>query len=98
MAIPYLADLQYLLSQDDFGVAATYSGATIYGHFDNETVPLDAGGTALVHQEQPRFKCRTSDVSSVASNDTIEIDSVTYNIVAWIHDGTGVTDLHLEKP
>lgn len=98
MAIPYLSDLEYLISADDFAVTATYGAASIIGVFDNETVPLDAGGTALVHQQQPRFTCQTSDVSGVASGQTITIDAVTYNIVAWTHDGTGVTELHLEKP
>lgn len=98
MAIALADDLNLLFDIEDFAVAATYGGGTINGIFDNETVPMDAGGTAQVHQEQPRFTCRTTDVSSVASGDTIVIDAITYNIVAWIHDGTGVTILQLEKP
>ena len=98
MAIALADDLSSIFAVEDFATAATYDGSTINGVFDNETVPMDAGGTAQVHQEQPRFTCRTTDVSSVASGDTIEINAVTYNIVAWIHDGTGVTVLQLEKP
>lgn len=98
MAIALANDLNLLFDIEDFAVSATYGGGTINGIFDNETVPMDAGGTAQVHQEQPRFTCRTTDVSSVASGDTMVIDAITYNIVAWIHDGTGVTILQLEKP
>ena len=98
MAIALADDLSSIFAVEDFATAATYDGSTINGIFDNETVPMDAGGTAQVHQEQPRFTCRTTDVSSVASGDTIAISAVTYNIVAWIHDGTGVTVLQLEKP
>ena len=98
MAIAFANDLSLILNVEDFGTAATYGGGTINGIFDNETVPMDAGGTAQVHQEQPRFTCRTTDVPSVASGDTITINAITYNIVAWIHDGTGVTVLQLEKP
>lgn len=98
MAIAFADDISLILDPEDFGTAATYSGATINGIFDNETVPMDAGGTAQVHQQQPRFTCRTTDVSGVASGDTITISAVDYNIVAWIHDGTGVTVLQLEKP
>lgn len=98
MAISLADDLDLIFDIEDFAVAATYGGGTINGIFDNETVPMDAGGTAQVHQEQPRFTCRTTDVSSVASGQTIVIDGITYNIVAWIHDGTGVTILQLEKP
>jgi len=98
MAIAFADDLSLILNVEDFGTAATYGGGTINGIFDNETVPMDAGGTAQVHQEQPRFTCRTTDVPSVASGDTITINAITYNIVAWIHDGTGATVLQLEKP
>ena len=98
MAIAFAADLSLLFDVEDFATAATYGGGTINGIFDNETVPMDAGGTAQVHQQQPRFTCRTIDVSSVSSGQTIAISGVTYNIVAWIHDGTGVTVLQLEKP
>lgn len=98
MAIALADDLSLIFDIEDFAVSAIYGGSTITGIFDNETVPMDAGGTAQVHQEQPRFTCRTTDVSSVASGDTITINAITYNIVAWIHDGTGVTVLQLEKP
>lgn len=98
MAISLADDLDLIFAVEDFATAATYGGGTINGIFDNETVPMDAGGTAQVHQEQPRFTCRTTDVSSVASGQTITISGTTYNIVAWIHDGTGVTILQLEKP
>jgi hypothetical protein len=98
MAIALADDLDVIFTVEDFATVATYSGASINGIFDNETVPMDAGGTAQVHQEQPRFTCRTIDVSGLASGDTITINAITYNIVAWIHDGTGVTVLQLEKP
>ena len=58
---------------------------------------VDAGGIALVHQEQPRFMCRSADVPYIAEDDYLIISSVNYRVVAWISDGTGVTTIHLEK-
>ena len=103
MAIPLTSDLTFLFDTDDFAVSVAYQrklglgDSTIKGIFDNETVPLDAGGMALVHQEQPRLTCKTSDVSNIAEDDRIVHNSVIYRIVAFIHDGTGVTTIQLEK-
>lgn len=97
MAIAFADDLDTILAVEDFAQTVTYGAGTLKGIFDNETVPMDAGGTAMVHQEQPRFTCRTTDVSSIASGQTLVIDGTTYNIIAWLHDGTGVTTIQLEK-
>ena len=97
MAINFANDLLELFNVEDFAITATYQAADLIGIFDNETVPMDAGGTALVHQEQPRFTCRTTDVSSIAAGQTLVINSTTYNVTAWLHDGTGVTTIQLEK-
>lgn len=103
MAIPFAADLLMLFNVDEFAVSATYrrrmilSEATIVGVFDNETVPVDAGGFVSVHQEQPRFTCRTADVPDISEDDQLIISGVTYTVRAWIHDGTGVTVIQLER-
>jgi hypothetical protein len=95
-------DILLLLDVDDFAVSGTFTKAdassqsTILGIFDNETVPVEAGGFTTVHEQQPRFTCRTSDIPTVAEGDTLLINSVTYTIRAWVHDGTGVTTLQLE--
>ena len=103
MAIPFANDLDLMLSVDEFASSVTYrrklglGDSTITGVFDNETVPMDAGGIAMVHQEQPRFTCRTTDVPYIAEDDFLVISSIQYRVVAWLHDGTGVTVIHLEK-
>lgn len=101
MPLPLVSDLATILSTDEFAVSATYtpsggSASTVNGVFDNETVPVDAGGFVQVHEEQPRFTCRTSDVSGVSDGDNIVISAISYTIRAWVHDGTGVTILQLE--
>jgi hypothetical protein len=97
MALPFATDLLTLFNVDEFAVSVTYSGGTIRGIFDNETVPVDAGGFVSVHQEQPRLTCRTTDVPSIAEDQTMVISGLTYRVRAWIHDGTGVTVVQLEK-
>ena len=97
MPISLNEDILTLFDLDDFAVAATYEGGLINGIFDNETVPVDAGGFAQVHQEQPRFTCRTSDLPDIAEGQAIIISGLTYDIKAWVHDGTGVTTLQLER-
>jgi hypothetical protein len=103
MALSLTDDLGYLFNVDEFAQSVSYQrklglgDSTIIGIFDNETVPVDAGGIALVHQEQPRFMCKTSDVPYIAEDDYLIISSVEYRVVAWVHDGTGVTTIHLEK-
>jgi hypothetical protein len=82
---------------DDFATAVTYNGGTINGIFDNETIPVDAGGFVSVHQEQPRLTCRTVDIPSIAYDQTMVVSGVTYKIKAWVHDGTGVTTVQLER-
>lgn len=103
MAIPFAADLISIMNVNEFATSVSYSrrGALgisiISGIFDNETMPVDAGGGVSVHQEQPRFTCRTIDVPNVSEDDQIVIAAVVYTVRAWIHDGTGVTVLQLER-
>jgi len=70
---------------------------TSSGIFDNETVPIDAGGYAPVHQEQPRFLCRTVDVPNIAYDDVLVINSATYYVRAWVDNGQGMIEIQLEK-
>lgn len=97
MPLPFLSDLADILNLEEFAVAVIYEGGVITGVFDNETVPVDAGGFVQVHQEQPRLTCRTADVPSIAEDQEMVIGLVEYVVKAWVHDGTGVTTVQLEK-
>lgn len=103
MPLPLNDDLAAIMNVDEFASSATYiadnfgTKTAINGIFDNETIPVDGGGIVQVHHQQPRFTCRTSDVPNVSEDDLIVIGSTEYRIVAWVHDGTGVTTLQLEK-
>lgn len=103
MPLPLTDDLATILNIDEFAVTVTYrrknalGDSTITGIFDNETVPVETGGFVPVHEEQPRLTCRTSDIPNVSETDQMIINSVTYTVRAWVHDGTGVTVVQLER-
>ena len=103
MPLPLSDDLTDILNIEEFATTVAYQrkdalgDSTIYGIFDNETVPVDTGGFVPVHEEQPRLTCRTADVPNIAETDVMIINSVTYKVRAWVHDGTGVTTVQLER-
>lgn len=97
MALPLNDDLATIFNLDEFATTVTYDGGTISGIFDNETIPVDAGGFAQVHQEQPRLTVRTSDIPTIGEGEVMVILGANYAVRAWIHDGTGVTEVQLEK-
>lgn len=103
MPLPLNDDLNVIFNVDEFAVLATYrrinalGDSEVRGIFDNETVPVEAGGYAVVHQEQPRLMCRTVDMANIDYGDEFIISSVRYKVVAWIHNGVGETTIHLEK-
>ncbi len=102
MAVETASELAVFFETDDFGVAATYtkqggSPATVNGIFDNEFFEVETGGEVAVAMEQPRFACRTSDVSTASEGDSITINSIAYTVRVVQSDGTGVTVLVLEE-
>jgi len=97
MALPFADDLAAILNVDEFATAVTYGGGTINSIFDNETIPVETGGGIQIHQQQPRLTCRTSDIPSLAEDQQMVINAVTYDVKAWVHDGTGVTTIQLER-
>lgn len=103
MPLPLNDDLTDILNIEEFAVTVTYrrknalGDSTITGIFDKETVPVDAGGFVPVHEEQPRLTCRTVDIPNISATDEMIINSVTYTVRAWVHDGTGVTTVQLER-
>lgn len=102
MAVESADDRAIFFDVDDFGTAATYTpsggvAATVNGIFDNDFVEVDAGGGVGIALQQPRFLCRTADVSTAAEGDAIVISTVAYTVRIVQDDGTGITTLVLEK-
>lgn len=102
MAVETADDRAIFVSVDDFGISATYtpaggSAVTISGIFDEDFIEVDAGGGVGVAMQQPRFLCRTADVSAARDGDTMLVQGYNYNIRIVQDDGTGMTTLILEK-
>lgn len=102
MAVETADDRAIFVGIDDFGVAATYTpsggaASTVNGIFDNDFIEIDAGGGVGVAMQQPRFHCKTADVSNAAEGDALVVNTVSYIIRIVQDDGTGMTMLVLEK-
>lgn len=96
MAVESADDRAIFLAVDDFGVAATIGGATVNGIFDNDFIEVETGAGVGVALQQPRFTCRTADVSGVVEGTSATISGVSYTVRIVQPDGTGMTDLILE--
>lgn len=90
----------------DFGVACTGSpsgggSVSFTAIYDAQHALEDAGGFVSVSLDQPRLTCVTSQISTLAEGDTVTVpvDSVNtdYTIRIVMSDGTGITELSLEK-
>tara|TARA_R110000822_G_scaffold175713_1_gene315364 strand:- start:786 stop:1091 length:306 start_codon:yes stop_codon:yes gene_type:complete len=91
-----------LLMLADFGVNATFDPASssysvVKGVFDNDYEAVNAGGTMDFAITRPRFYCRSADVLNVTEGDDLEVEAVAYKIRVIMPDGTGMTELLLEK-
>jgi hypothetical protein len=101
MAVESADDRAIFVGIDDFGVAATYTpsggaAVTVNGIFDNDFIEVETGAGVGVALQQPRFQCRTADVSTAAEGDALVINAVNYTIRIVQDDGTGMTVLVLE--
>jgi|DEB0MinimDraft_10_1074344.scaffolds.fasta_scaffold204171_1 hypothetical protein len=91
---------------EDFGVEVSYvplsgDSATFKGIFDNEHSLEDVGGSVAFSVVQPRLTCVTADVSAVVEGDVLRVpvdgSEIEYVIRVAMPDGTGITELQLEK-
>ena len=100
MSIETASDRALMLA--DFGVSAIFDPAstsytTVKGVFDNDYESVNAGGSMDFAITRPRFYCRSADVPDVSEGDDLEVEGVAYKIRVIMPDGTGMTELLLEK-
>lgn len=104
MAVETLDDRKVMVA--DFGVACTGSptgggSVSFTAIYDAQHALEEAGGFVAFSLDQPRLTCITSQISSLAEGDTVTVpvDSVNtnYTIRVVMPDGTGITELALEK-
>lgn len=104
MAVETLDDRKVMVA--DFGVACTGSptgggSVSFTAIYDAQHALEEAGGFVAFSLDQPRLTCISSQISSLAEGDTVTVpvDSVNtdYTIRVIMPDGTGITELALEK-
>ena len=100
MALESASDLASFFDTDAHGTAVTYtpagdSGTSINIIFNNEYVLIDEGDVG-VSGTVPVLTCRSSDIPSIAVDDTFLISSTTYKAKVIRPDGTGITEIQLE--
>lgn len=90
-----------LIILGDFGQSAVYThdgvSNTIIGIFDQEFEAVDIGASVPFAMQRPRFHCRTADIADAQNGDTLEIDGETYAIRVVMPDGTGMSEIQLER-
>lgn len=94
-------DLDTFFDDEAHAVSCTYtpqggSATTFDVIFNNEFFAID-GGEVGVESTQPLAVTKSSNLTSASHGDSMVIDSVTYKIIAIRPDGTGMTEIGLEK-
>lgn len=95
MAVEIADDRAILLA--DFGIDVTWDAATFKAIFDNMYMAEDMGGSVAFAMTQPKLLCRTADISAMSEGATVTVESVNYSVRVIMPDGTGMTELMLEK-
>jgi hypothetical protein len=104
MPVETLDDRKLLVA--DFGVACTGTptgggSVSFTAIYDAQHALEEAGGFVAFSLDQPRLTCVSSEVSTLAEGNTVvvPVDSVNtnYTIRVVMPDGTGITELALEK-
>lgn len=104
MAVETLDDRKVMVA--DFGVACTGSptgggSVSFTAIYDAQHALEEAGGFVAFSLDQPRLTCISAQISALAEGDTVTVpvDSVDtdYTIRVIMPDGTGITELALEK-
>ena len=104
MAVETLDDRKVMVA--DFAVACTGSptgggSVSFTAIYDAQHALEEAGGFVAFSLDQPRLTCISTQISSLAEGDTVTVpvDSVDtdYTIRVIMPDGTGITELALEK-
>ena len=101
MALETSSDLNAFFDTSAHGSSVTYtpsggSASTINGILNNEYELVDVGDVGVENQV-PILTVKSSDVPTIAQGDTFVIDSTTYKSVIVRPDGTGITEIVLEK-
>ena len=73
------------------------SAGNVTAIVDNEYEAVETGGSVAFAVERPRLTVRTTDVSTAAEGDAVSFDGTNYIVRVVMSDGTGMTELLIEK-
>lgn len=91
-------DLSEFLSAEAFGSEATFKSKKINTVFTNNYISI-TGGTVDIEGTYPVALCRISDVTGVAHNDVLTIDSKNYVVIGvQPNNSIGTVKLVLNEP
>lgn len=84
----FAEDLTIFFNTDDFAEEVTLNGETVSVIFDNPTESVDLYETG-VEATDASMLCKTSDLASIARNQTVVRGAASYKTVRWsrIDDG-----------
>jgi hypothetical protein len=90
-----------LIMLNDFGVNCSYTpdvGPTVVFKtiLLNDYYSVETGSVS-VEMNQPIAVIRTEDAPSIAHQDTMVINAITYKVVNIRPDGTGISEIQLEQ-
>lgn len=75
---------------------AIYNWSTdLEGVFSNDYIDANGGANVEFQSSQPAFVCQAADVPSIARDDALLHDGVTYTVTGFELDGTGLILLKL---
>lgn len=99
MTFETLSDRRIFVS--DFGESAVFRGPdigykTIKVIFDNEYQGI-VGESVEFATAEPRLTCVTDDVDKAKFGDAVEFRGKNYKVVLVMDNGTGMTEIMLEK-
>ena len=88
----FAEDLSAFFSNDEMADNATIGSNTVVGIFENQFVEVHG-----IESFRPVFTCTEASVPSIAHGDALNIKAVSYKVAGVQSDGTGLTQLILEK-
>ncbi len=95
------SDLVTLFASSEFGEAkdsVTLAGVVIPdGIFDDEDIDVTMGEGAAQIVPQPIFTCATAHVLGIADGQIMVIRGASFKVQNWKNDGTGLTEIYLER-
>ena len=88
----FVEDFSEFFIESELATNARIGSSIVAGIFDNQFVEVNG-----IEGVRPVFTCAVSDVVDLSFEKTIKINDTTYKVAGVQPDGTGLTNLVLEK-